>query len=327
VFDRIRKDLSCSDTESQYAIESLVKSSPDGDWEKLIPGDYVIRAEEYGVPQTRHRVILLGSRTDRELEPQQLRPAEKRVTVQHVISDLPMLAGQVSARSRKNTTVSRLDILKETLTLLDESVSDSVRDEVRSAVEFTAADRRNPAPLSEARNPLKAWYRMDDIASALNHEPRSHMASDLQRYLFCASFAAAMEHSPVLSDFPVGLLPNHKNVKEGQTQGHFSDRFRVQVSGQPAKTITSHIAKDGHYYIHPDPVQCRSLSVREAARIQTFPDDYFFEGNRTQQYHQVGNAVPPYLAHQIACAVARLMTAGEPAEIRLDVDDDGQPRP
>jgi DNA (cytosine-5)-methyltransferase 1 len=137
-----------------------------------------------------------------------------------------------------------------------------------------------------------------------------HMLSDIWRYLFCTCFAEVHQRTPKLSDFPDNLLPNHGNVDaDNKKIAKFIDRFKVQIPSRAATTVMSHISKDGHYYIHPDSMQCRAWTVREAARVQTFPDNYYFEGGKTSAYHQVGNAVPPRLAWQIAKVVAEHMKA------------------
>lgn len=150
------------------------------------------------------------------------------------------------------------------------------------------------------------WYTDPRLDGICHHETRAHIGLDIIRYLFAACYTQVHKRFPHLADYPEMLLPKHKNVLEAIYTGKFSDRFCVQRWDVPSRTITSHIFKDGHYYIHPDPLQCRSMTVREAARIQTFPDNYYFCGPRTAQFHQVGNAVPPYLAYQIAEVVSDL---------------------
>ena len=192
---------------------------------------------------------------------------------------------------------------------------------------------KNDQPESEV---LKSWYKnKSEGLPVLNHFPRRHMDTDLARYVYAACYAKVYkELEQELSEgIPNWVLEKArvKNAKEflkkeagiydrisikqlqlveldpdHQNTQSFVDRFKVQRAESPSTTVTCHLSKDGHYYIHPDPVQCRSLTVREAARLQTFPDNYFFEGMPTQQRTQVGNAVPPLLAHHISEVVCGL---------------------
>lgn len=99
-------------------------------------------------------------------------------------------------------------------------------------------------------------------------------------------------------------LKTHKNQKS------FVDRYKVVDINGHSHTMVAHIAKDGHHYIYPDKKQVRSLSVREAARIQSFSDDFFFEGGRTAAFKQIGNAVPPLMAREIAFSIKEQLTNG-----------------
>lgn len=307
IFSRVLNDLEVA---GEYGYRLLpLGTTPPSDGRRADGRDFLVRAEQHGVPQARHRVIVLGIRRDipvSSINTPLLGEPQGLVSVSQVTRDLKQLR---SGLSRYDSTPAWHNAVREQARLI--AGSTDIDDEVRRIAQSVAKINALPEIRSSKMKGdgealprhLRGWFLDDDLAVTLHHETRGHIPKDLGRYLYSAAYARVQNRAPKLSEFPDFLQPEHRN----RGSGDFADRFRTQIATRPSTTVTSHISKDGHYYIHPDPAQCRSLTVREAARLQTFPDNYFFCGPRTKQYHQVGNAVPPYLAYQIAGAVRRLI--------------------
>lgn len=307
---RERREIPAPDKKHSYKIYSFAKPVV---WEEQLgPVDYVIEAERYGIPQRRHRVILLGIRSDYDIIPPTLDEAPAPVSVRDVLEGMPPVRSRLSRGGQDGyvwVSAIRKGFTRRFIRMIPhQDLREAVEGELGMLNEGLSSDGRF-IPGEFVPRKLGGWLADPAVGGIVQHEPKAHMAEDLRRYLFAACYAGVTGVSPKLDEFPSALWPRHSNAVPDDTGkvADFRDRFRVQVWDQPATTITSHIRKDGHYFIHPDPIQCRSLTVREAARLQTFPDNYFFEGNRTEQFEQVGNAVPPFLAYQLADVVAAVL--------------------
>jgi len=301
---------------------------PDGPKYRVVPvvrhsgfepeeRDFLLRAEELGLPQARHRVVLMGIKEGVSLpEDALLQPGKaKQVIVAHALHGLPELRSKLTEDDGKNWAETASTILRNTaqkVAAAEPEVAKLLMARANALKSKLAKDPGTGGQFVSARaekwhsgkhlpHDLRAWLVDERLKGGwLNHFSRGHMTSDLERYAYAAAFAEVHKRAPRgPGEFP-SLGPAHKNWAEGTK---FVDRFNVQCADAPSSTITSHLAKDGHYFIHPDFTQLRSLSVREAARLQTFPDNFFFEGPAGAQRKQVGNAVPPYLARQIASVV------------------------
>lgn len=215
----------------------------------------ILNAAEYGVPQERRRVILIGWNSKANLKSYPIFEKVKRdYKVNDFLSDLPELkSGQGS-----------------------------------HVINFKSKSKI-----------LNSLGITNDFGILSGHVSRPNNKQDLTIYKM------AVREKNKGHNIKYNELP--KELKTHKNQTGFLDRFKV-VDGSSASshTVIAHISKDGHYYIHPDIKQNRSLTVREAARLQTFPDDFVFEGSRSAQYKQIGNAVPPMLSKMIANKLIKL---------------------
>ena len=147
---------------------------------------------------------------------------------------------------------------------------------------------------------LKEMKIRNGIDFTTQHLARPNNENDLEIYRIAVDKWVNQNKRLNYSELPPNLI-KHSNTKS------FTNRFQVVNHDGVSHTVVAHIAMDGHYYIHPDISQNRSITVREAARIQSFPDDYFFESSRTAAFKQIGNAVPVLMAEGIANKIREML--------------------
>ncbi|MBR6200691.1 MAG: DNA cytosine methyltransferase [Spirochaetales bacterium] len=262
VFENVRGLLTAKPTGNKIfdiIISEMRKTYKVCDNPKII----LLNAADYGVPQIRQRVILIGVRNDLAIEPEEI----------------------------------YLNIVKTHSSNPDDGIPSyvTVRDAISDLPSLQAGEGADVCPLTNNQNSNEyiSMIRDKTFESIYNHRARFHNEKDKERYRILSSHGnwQLKDLQKVRPD-----LVNHDPK-------HFGNRYTVQEWDKPAKTICAHLYKDGNLFIHPDSKQARSFTVREAARVQSFPDDFYFEGSMTEQFKQVGNAVPPLMAQAFAIAL------------------------
>lgn len=165
-----------------------------------------------------------------------------------------------------------------------------------------AGDVIGVAPYRKPANPYlqESGIRSEKDLFVTQNISRPLNDNDAAIYAFALKMWNNLHVRLKYTDLPIEL-------RSQKNENSFLDRFKVVDGEGKAHTLVAHLSKDGHYYIHPNKRYCRSISVREAARMQSFPDNFYFEGSRSAMFKQIGNAVPPLMAYSIAKETALLL--------------------